>query len=192
MEIFIILLLVTIAALLVWNMFLFWKSKSDANSETDGYFELKARLNFIVAVGTVGLLIIAYLGFGVKNEILEKADPMIRQAVKEIRHEVDSLISNKNILKAGIYIVNDIVYKSDSTYYFSDLKTIDNESLPIFKNAPKLMINSSTGQGFRVRKIDNKLFVLTEPIPKYTFIGYDATGYPDVVTLDIWIADYHE
>lgn len=189
MEVFILLLLFAIIALLIWNIILFWKSKN-RDSKADGYFELKARLNFIVAVGSVGLLIIAYLGFGVKNEILNKADPIIIQMVNEKSKEIDSLFSSKNILKAGIYIVNDIVYKSDSTYNFRDFKTIDNASLPLFKNAPKLMINSSTGNDFRVRSINSESFVLTESIPKYTFLGYDAEGYPDVVTLDIWIADY--
>ncbi|MDP8314547.1 MAG: hypothetical protein RAP70_05670 [Candidatus Celaenobacter antarcticus] len=52
------LLLIVILILLVWNIYEFIKHKKGVHSSKEKYFELKAKLNFIIAVGSLFLLLL--------------------------------------------------------------------------------------------------------------------------------------
>jgi hypothetical protein len=104
----------------------------------------------------------------------------------------DSLIKNKNILKAGIYIVTDNEFKAGKVYKFEDLESIDKKRLPVFEYAPKLIISTNTGENLRIDTITNEFFILAKPIIKNGFIMLERNNpiYPKSVKFDVWIADY--
>jgi len=107
--------------------------------------------------------------------------------------EIDSLLENKNILKAGIYIVSDIKFKEDSIYYFKLLKTIDNKPLPIFNTNPKLIINTNTGENLRIKELTKNYFILEKYKSKNIVlsVGKNQEYTPIELRFDIWIADYY-
>jgi len=186
-----ILLLLVIIILLIWDILLRLIQKKQPSNENKEYFELNSKLNFIIAVGTLAILLVTYLGFDVKEEILKKSEEPIKNLIKAKSLEIDSLLESKNILKAGIYIINDLNYKEDSVYKFEDLLTIDNKNLPNFAYPPKLIINTSTGENLRIKKVTNDCFILSSPIQKSSslLIG-ENPNYPKNLKFDIWIADY--
>src|SRR5258706_3140140 len=110
METFQLLLFTAIAILLVWNIFLFFQLRQNRNLNRE-YFELNAKLNFITAVGSFAIIVISFLGWDVKDEILKKSEMPIKEMINEKSTEIDNLLANKNILKAGIYIVTDLEFK---------------------------------------------------------------------------------
>lgn len=180
-----------IAILLLWNIVLFIRN-NNKNNESEHYFELNAKLNFIAASGTLLILVVTFLGWNVRKEILMNSNVAIKEMVQVKSHEVDSLLESKNILKAGIYIVNDIDFKENKVYKFEDLLTIDNKSLPRFSHPPKLIINTNTGENLRIKEITDSYFILSKPIAKYYFISDERTNpeYPKIIKFDVWIGDY--
>jgi heme/copper-type cytochrome/quinol oxidase subunit 2 len=192
MDTIVVLFLVLILILLLWNIKIYYShAKNDKNNDRE-YFELNAKLNFIVAVGSLAILLISYLGFNVKKEIIKNSEIPINEMVEKKSNEIDSLFASKNILKAGIYIINDLSFKENKVYKFKDLLTIDNKHLPEFAYAPKLIISTSTGENLRVEKVTNEFFVLAEPMSKnsYLVVEEDDPSYPKILKFDIWIADY--
>lgn len=187
-----ILLMIVIIILLVWDIILHYHHKKQKAKEGREYYEVNSKLNFIIAVGSFSILLVTYLGFDVKEDILKKSETPINELVNTKSAEIDSLLESKNILKAGIYIVNDLNYKEDSIYMFADLLTIDNKHLPDFAYEPKLIINTSTGENLRIKKVTLDYFVLGSPIKKSGFLMLEGENpkYPKKLTFDIWIADY--
>ena len=192
MDAIIVLLLIFIFILLIWNIKLFYNLKKKDENHVAEYYELNGKLNFITAVGSIAILLISYLGFNVKKEILKNSEGSINEMVKAKSSEIDSLLESKNILKAGVYIVNDLEFKEEKEYKFEDLKTIDNKPLPRFTSEPKLIISTNTGENLRIEKVTTDFFVLGKPISKnYAFIdSKDNPNYPKILIFDIWIADY--
>ena len=137
-------------------------------------------------------MLATYLGLNSKKELRIEYEKEITTFIKNQNDRIDSIINSKNILQAGIYIVNDIVYNEDQEYRFEDLKTIDNKKLPTFLYPPKLIINTSTGENLRIKKVTTTSFILSAPIAKsYSlFADGDNKDYPKVVKFDVWIADY--
>ncbi|MFT4806460.1 MAG: heme/copper-type cytochrome/quinol oxidase subunit 2 [Psychroserpens sp.] len=183
----------------IWNIYLFYQHKGqNANPERE-YFELNAKLNFVTAAGTLAVFVISFLGFNVKDEIIKKSELIIKEMIIKKSAELDtlityadSLIKNKNILKAGIYIVTDNEFKAGKVYKFEDLESIDKKRLPVFEYAPKLIISTNTGENLRIDTITNEFFILAKPIIKNGFIMLERNNpiYPKSVKFDVWIADY--
>ncbi|MFM9838840.1 MAG: hypothetical protein ACKVOQ_11285 [Cyclobacteriaceae bacterium] len=188
-----ILVLIAISILLVWDIYLHIKLKRNKNRDHE-YHELNSKLNFITASGSFALLAVSFLGWDVKDEILKKSEGPIKEMISEKRVEIDSLLANKNILKAGIYIVTDLEFKENKMFKFRDLLTIDHKHLPELTNAPKLLINTSTGENLRIEKVTNEYFILGKPISKnYSLVNEtDNPEYPKILKFDIWIADYKQ
>ena len=186
-NIFIALLIINVV-LLIWNLISY---KRYANQEKQ-YYELNAKLNYITATGTVFIILLGYLGYNNEQNLNTNNERKIKEFITEKSSKIDSLINSKDILKAGIYIVNDIEFKENREYKFEDLKTIDNKNLPKFSYSPKLIINTSTGENLRIKKVTNTYFILSTPISKH--FSYWAEGdnanYPNVVKFDVWIANY--
>lgn len=193
MDVIQFLLLIAILILLIWDICLHLIFKRERKKERE-YFELNARLNFIIAVGSLAILLISYLGWNIKDEILKRSEEPIRKMIDEKKVEYDSLLDNKNILKAGIYIVTDLEFKENRIFKFKDLSTIDNKHLPDLAHAPRLLITTSTGENLRIEKITNEYFILGKPISKsYSlFQEGDNPKYPKILKFDIWIADYNQ
>ena len=187
-----ILLIIVIIILLVWDIILHYQFKKKTTKKCREYYEVNSKLNFIIAIGSFAILLVTYLGFDVKEDILKKSERPINELVNAKSAEINSLLESKNILKAGIYIVNDLKYKEDSIYLFSNLITIDNKHLPDFAYEPKLIINTRTGENLRIKKVTLDYFVLGSPINKSGFIMTEQENpkYPKELTFDIWIADY--
>jgi len=124
---------------------------------------------------------------------LKQSKPMMDELVAKKGKEIDSLLENKNILKAGIYIVSDIKFKEDSIYYFKLLKTIDNKPLPIFNTNPKLIINTNTGENLRIKELTKNYFILEKYKSKNIVlsVGKNQEYTPIELRFDIWIADYY-
>lgn len=185
-----ILILCLIFILLFWNAIQL--TLANKGKRTSKYFELNAKLNFIIATGSLAILLITYLGWDSKEEILKRSDPIINNAVHKKIAEVDSVIDSKNILKIGTYIVNDLVFKEGKQYRFTELLTIDNKHLPEFANKPKLIIITNTGENLRIKDVTSKYFILSHPIKKANYIEFqeDNPEYPKELKFDVWIADY--
>ncbi|MDP8314546.1 MAG: hypothetical protein RAP70_05665 [Candidatus Celaenobacter antarcticus] len=124
---------------------------------------------------------------------MKQSKPMMDELVAKKGKEIDSLLENKNILKAGIYIVSDIKFKEDSIYYFKLLKTIDNKPLPIFNTNPKLIINTNTGENLRIKELTKNYFILEKYKSKNIVlsVGKNQEYTPIELRFDIWIADYY-
>ena len=196
-----ILLLILIFILLIWNSFELYFNKKVTQKTGQKYFELSAKINFLTATGTLAILLISYLGLNVKDEILKKSETPIRELITKKSKEIDSslriidtLLASKNVLKAGIYIVNDLTFKVDKIIKFQNLLTIDKKSLPSFSYAPKLMIITNTGENIRIKKVTNEYFILGEPISKnYSILAEQGDpDYPKILKFDLWIADYKQ
>lgn len=192
MDAILIFLLILIVILLLWNIKLYYNHKRKGKNHDREYFDLNAKLNFVTAVGTLAILLISYLGFNVKKEILKNSEEPINEMVKMKSKEIDSLMASKNILKAGIYIISDLDFKENKVYKFKDLLTIDNKHLPDFAYIPKLIINTSTGENLRIEKLTTEFFVLGRSISKHSFLAIEDENpnYPKILKFDIWIADY--
>jgi hypothetical protein len=198
-EYILIFLILILSILSIWEICLFYQHKrQNANKERE-YFELNAKLNFVTAVGTLIVLLSSYLGINVKDEIIKKSELIIKEMIIKKSAELDtlityadSLIKNKNILKAGIYIVTDNEFKAGKVYKFEDLESIDKKRLPVFEYAPKLIISTNTGENLRIDTITNEFFILAKPIIKNGFIMLERNNpiYPKSVKFDVWIADY--
>lgn len=184
-------LMVFLIILFIWNLIVYYKQPKDVANKNKKYYELDAKLNFVIAVGSLAIFIVSYLGYDVKEEILKKSETPINEMVKAKSHEIDSLLESKNILKAGIYIVNGLEYKEGKKFRFKDFLTIDNKHLPDFGYSPKLIINSSTGENLRIVKVTSEYFILSKPLLKSGYLQLDDNPYyPDIVKFDVWIADY--
>ena len=180
----IVTLLIIIAVLLIWNV-VFTKKLTTEDSR---FHEVNARLNYLAATGAVIIAVLSYFGFNYEQNLSSKANEFI---VKKNSY-FDSTIASKNILKASIFIVNDLEFVENKEYRFDALKTIDNQYLPKFLYPPKLIINTSTGENLRIKNITPTAFVLSRPLSKNTvfWAEEDNPNYPKVVTFDVWIADY--
>lgn len=196
-----ILLLILIVILLVWNSFELYFNKRETQKTGQKYFELSAKINFLTATGTLAILLVSYLGLNVKDEILKKSETPINELITKKSKEIDSslriidtLLASKDVLKAGIYIVNDLTFKVDKIFKFQDLLTIDKKRLPSFSYAPKLMIITNTGENIRIKKVTNEYFILGEPISKnYSILTEQGNPeYPKLLKFDLWIADYKQ
>lgn len=178
--------------LLIWNVCLLYRIKKNKGKQVKEYYELNSKLNFITAFGSLAVLLFSYLGWDIKVEINENSKDAIRELIKLKSDEIDSLFADKNILKAGIYIVNDLEFKENKKFRFNDLLTFDNKPLPDFVHSPKLIISTSTGENLRIEKVTNEYFILGKPISKNNCIVLeeDNPKYPVIIKFDIWIADY--
>jgi hypothetical protein len=187
-----ILLILILSILSIWEIRLFYQHKRQSANQEREYFELNAKLNFVTAAGTLAVFVISFLGFNVKDEIIKKSELIIKEMIKEKSAKLDTLIENKNILKAGIYIVTDNEFKAGKVYKFEDLESIDKKRLPVFEYAPKLIISTNTGENLRIDTITNEFFILAKPIIKNGFIMLERNNpiYPKSVKFDVWIADY--
>ncbi|TAH40107.1 MAG: hypothetical protein EYC69_11910 [Bacteroidetes bacterium] len=186
-----------ICILLIWNII--ERKKIRASTAPISTPELNARFNFITAFGAFLVLAIGYLGLNdqkkvtdrIYSEIKPKADSLITNVGRQVQ-SLDSSLANKNILKAGIYIVSDLKFRGDSLYKFSSLRTIDNKSLPQFKTAPKILISTKEGFTVPIKFITDSSFEFYRP---YGFLLAEEGNYkrPETATLtkiDLWIADY--
>ena len=191
METIQLLLLVAITILLTWNVFLYFRLKHDRNLNRE-YFELNAKLNFLTAIGSFAIVMISFLGWDVKDELLKRSEVPIKEMIDEKRSEIDSLLSNKNILKAGIYIITDLKFEENKIFKFHDLLTIDKKHLPELTDIPKLLITTSTGENLRIEKLTNEYFILGKPISKFFYLSTEEGNpkYPKELRFDVWIADY--
>jgi hypothetical protein len=188
-------ILVTIAIfiLLAWDIYLHIRLRRNKNRDHE-HHELNSKLNFITASGSFAILAISFLGWDVKDEILKKSEEPIKEMINKKSAEIDTLLKNKNILKAGIYIVTDLEFKENKIFKFQDLLTIDHKHLPELTNAPKLLINTRTGENLRIEKVTNEYFILGKPISETYSIYEEGVNpkYPKVLKFDIWIADYKQ
>ena len=206
-TIIVVALLVIAIVLFIWNIYSF-RLKDNQDKQ---YYELNSKLNYITATGSVFILLAAYLGytneqnlnsnndrkikefFNENSSVLQKENErLVTRFIGEKSRKIDSLIDSKDILKAGVYIVNDCEFAEGKEYNFKDLRTIDGKELPKFSFAPKLIINTSTGENLRIKAVTNTYFVLGRPITKELYLITDGAnpGYPKKVKFDVWIADY--
>jgi hypothetical protein len=184
-----VLVLVINAILLIWNLIVYRKTNQN---DIAGYHELNAKLNYITATGSAFIILATYLGFSNVQNIDENTNKKVKDFFVTQSIKIDSIIDSKDVLKAGVYIVNNIEYKEDKEYEFGSLRTIDNKPLPKFSFPPKLIINTSTGENLRIKKVTTHSFVLGQAITKAQVIALDQDNkdYPQSVKFDVWIADY--
>jgi hypothetical protein len=189
MEILVIFAFIAIITLLIWNIATHARTTA---IEHEKYHELNGKINYLAALGSTLVVIIAYLGWSTSKDIKEFNARQLREFINEQSQKIDSIVRSKNILKAGVYIVNDLDFKAGKEYKFDELRTIDDKPLPKFSFAPKLIVSTATGENLRIITVTPTSFTLGEPITRYnSFVAEEANkNYPKTLKFDVWIADY--
>lgn len=103
----------------------------------------------------------------ISNQIsFDKRSSLEIQSKLNIVKEKLAAIQNKNILKQEIFIVEDLQYPLNGEwipkiYYFKNLRSINNDSLPAFKKSPIVIPFSNDGFSYIVSQVTNNSFKLT-------------------------------
>jgi len=105
-SVIIFLLLFALVTFLIWNIFLFKHLKNSKNLSRE-YLEIKYQLQFYIAIFSVLIGVLTFLGYNttknieenVKNEILSQTDDIIKTSKNELISTIDGL--NKELYKTS-------------------------------------------------------------------------------------------
>jgi len=85
-------LIISLIVFLIWNIFLYYKKISKRN-ESKEYYELKYQLQFYVAVFSVLIGVLTFLGYSSYNEIVNKVTDEISKNTESSKQEINAKIS---------------------------------------------------------------------------------------------------
>ncbi len=179
-----------IVILLIWNIGLLKKTRNENNDKS--ILEIKAKLNFIVATGSLAVLVITYLGWDAKENIKMQNEIIVNEMIENYKEKLDSIFDENDLLKSQLFIVSGLEYEENNQkFVFNELKTVNGDRLPTFEHSPKIIVETSTGENLRIVETTSKYFILDKPIKKHWSLSTgENEQYPDILEFDVWIVNY--
>lgn len=172
-------LLLILVVLTIWNLTSFIKYRSQPSTrkiDDARYWELKFRLDFIVAITVVIVGGLSFIGYDridnisddvksdiehqVENAIQTELDP-IRQRALEAQALMDSLLS-KNIVQQELYVVrSQVLLNGRGKVYFKNLVSDKGKKLPLFTSIPLVIPTSLSAEALSVHSVTKESFELS-------------------------------
>lgn len=183
--ILLIILIISLIVFLIWNIFLYNK-KVLIRNESKEFFELKYQLQFYVAVFSVLIGVLSFLGYSSYNDIVNKVKDEISKDTESSKQEINAKIlatqnelskisfENERLRETNKEVLNNSEKTNDRFYTLyeqflsmnKDLYQSENElqsQINNVKNAEKDLINVKKDIS-EIKKIDflNQVYLVTD------------------------------
>ncbi|WP_133063734.1 hypothetical protein, partial [Flavobacterium tructae] len=183
--ILLIILIISLIVFLIWNIFLYNK-KVLIRNESKEFFELKYQLQFYVAVFSVLIGVLSFLGYSSYNEIVNKVKDEISKDTETSKQEINAKIlatqnelskisfENERLRETNKEVLNNSEKTNDRFYTLyeqflsmnKDLYESENElqsQINNVKNAEKDLTNVKKDIS-EIKKIDflNQVYLVTD------------------------------